>query len=122
MNKNLKISLLYDFYKELLTEKQADVIDLYYNQDLSLSEISEHLNITRQGVRDSIKRGEKILLESEERLGLVKRFILIQKKVQKVNHIIQEIEQMDKNEFDSKDLRNKINIMKNILAEIIEKV
>ena len=58
MAKDMNISLLFDFYGEILTEKQQDVIDYYYNDDLSLAEISEHLGITRQGVRDSIKRAE----------------------------------------------------------------
>lgn len=72
--KNLKVALLLDFYGEMLTEKQREVIDLYYNQDLSLAEIAEIAHITRQGVRDSIKRGEGMLFEFEERLHLAQRF------------------------------------------------
>ena len=52
----LEMSLLFDFYGETLTEKQRELFDLYYNEDLSLSEIAEHAGITRQGVRDSIER------------------------------------------------------------------
>lgn len=59
MGKDLSVSVLLDFYKQLLTQKQSDALDLYYNQDLSLSEIAQHMGITRQGVRDNIKRGEK---------------------------------------------------------------
>ena len=58
----LEMSLLFDFYGETLTEKQRELFDLYYNEDLSLSEIAEHAGITRQGVRDSIKRAEHALL------------------------------------------------------------
>ena len=72
--KNLEISFLLDFYGDMLTDKQRDVVELYYNDDLSLSEIAENEGITRQGVRDSIKRAEAQLLEMEERLGLAKRF------------------------------------------------
>lgn len=72
--KNLKVTLLLDFYGEMLTEKQRDMIELYYNEDLSLGEIAETAKITRQGVRDSIKRGEQQLFELEERLGLVAKF------------------------------------------------
>ena len=61
MSKNLDVAVLLDFYGAMLTDKQRDAIDLYYNQDLSLSEIAELQNITRQGVRDSIKRGEVFL-------------------------------------------------------------
>ena len=78
MAKNLEISVLLDFYGEMLTEKQRDVVELYYNEDLSLSEIAAHSQITRQGVRDTIKRAEGILLGLEERLGLAKRFRRIQ--------------------------------------------
>lgn len=74
MAKNLEISLLFDFYGDILTEKQRDVVELYYDDDLSLSEIAENQGITRQGVRDAIKRAEAQLLEMEERLGLARRF------------------------------------------------
>ena len=70
----LEMSLLFDFYGETLTEKQRELFDLYYNEDLSLSEIAEHAGITRQGVRDSIKRAEHALHEMEDKLGLVARY------------------------------------------------
>ena len=78
MAKNLEISLLLDFYGDMLTEKQRDVVELYYNEDLSLSEIAAHSGITRQGVRDSIKRAESVLLDLDERLGLARKFRQIQ--------------------------------------------
>lgn len=78
MAKNLEISLLLDFYGDMLTEKQRDVVELYYNEDLSLSEIAAHSGITRQGVRDSIKRAESVLIDLEERLGLARKFRQIQ--------------------------------------------
>ena len=71
--KNLEVAVLLDFYSELLTDKQRDVIDLYYNEDLSLEEIAEHESITRQGVRDSIKRGEQVLFEMENALRLAEK-------------------------------------------------
>lgn len=72
--KNLEIIMLLDFYGEMLTEKQRDFLGYYYNDDLSLSEIAENEGITRQGVRDSIKRAESQLLEMEEKLSFAKRF------------------------------------------------
>ena len=60
-NKPLEMCLLFDFYGEMLTEKQKETFDLYYNEDLSLAEISEHVGITRQGVRDIIVRAERTL-------------------------------------------------------------
>lgn len=71
MAKDLTIVPLFDLYGGMLTEKQRDVMDLYYNEDLSLSEIAEHEGITRQGVRDSIKRAEAVLLELEEKLHIL---------------------------------------------------
>jgi len=79
MAKNLEISVLLDFYGQLLTEKQREVVGLYYDEDLSLAEIAEHAGITRQGVRDCIKRAENLLLDCEEKLGHVRRFDEIQK-------------------------------------------
>ena len=75
MSKNLEISVLLDYYGGMLTDKQRDVIDLYYNQDLSLAEIAEHEKISRQGVRDNIKRGEAYLTELEENLHLAKQTV-----------------------------------------------
>lgn len=74
MTKNLEVSVLLDFYGTMLTDKQRDVVELYYNEDLSLAEIAAHSGITRQGVRDSIKRAEAQLIEYESRLGLASRF------------------------------------------------
>ena len=72
--KNLEITILLDFYGDMLTPKQREFLDYYYNEDLSLAEIAANVGITRQGVRDAIKRAECQLIEMEERLGLVKRF------------------------------------------------
>ena len=74
MEKNIKISLLYDFYGQLLKEQQKQAVTLYYNDDLSLAEIAAELGITRQGVRDCIKRSENLLYNFEAKLGLYKRF------------------------------------------------
>ena len=74
MDDILQLTLLYDFYGELLTEKQKQVYELHYQNDLSLTEIGEELSISRQAVRDQLKRTEKILLDYEEKLQLVSRF------------------------------------------------
>ncbi len=73
MAKNLEISALLDYYGMLLTDKQRETVEYYYDDDLSLGEIAENTGISRQGVRDSIKRSETILLEAEEKLGLMKK-------------------------------------------------
>ena len=73
-----RMTMLFDFYGDVLTDRQKEFYDLYYNEDLSLSEIAAHSGITRQGVRDSIKRAESVLLDLEERLGLARKFRQIQ--------------------------------------------
>lgn len=67
-----EISLLLDFYQGLLSERQKELCDYYYNDDLSLSEIAANTGITRQGVRDSLKKAEEILVSAEESLGFLK--------------------------------------------------
>lgn len=89
--KDLKISLLLDFYGEMLTEKQKEVVELYYNEDLSLGEIAQNCQITRQGVRDSIKRAEATLIHFEERLGLAQRFRLLQEGLEQIEACANEI-------------------------------
>lgn len=91
-DKNLGISVLLDHYGAMLTDKQRDVIDLYYNQDLSLAEIAEHEGISRQGVRDNIKRGEAFLLEMEEKLHLAQKMGDLLEVIETVNQLCDEIE------------------------------
>ena len=84
MEEKVKISMLTELYGKLLTEKQFEFIDDYYNNDLSLSEIAENNNITRQAVRDILKKGEKKLFEYEEKLMFMKRTLNQEKKIEKV--------------------------------------
>lgn len=105
--KNLEVAVLLDFYSELLTEKQRDVIDLYYNEDLSLAEIAEHENITRQGVRDSIKRGEQVLFEMESALRLAE-------KSRRLESIAQRLEE-NAEDASTEDIRAAANEIRNIL-------
>ena len=71
--KNLNIGYLLDFYGELLPERKHSVMDMYYNEDLSLAEIAAEIGISRQGVRDIIKKSEEELLFYENKLGLAAR-------------------------------------------------
>ena len=73
-NQAYRMSMLYDFYGELLTPRQREFFDLYYNEDLSLAEIAENNGITRQGVRDVIVRAENTMQEIEDKTGIIKRF------------------------------------------------
>ena len=82
MEKKVEISMLCQLYGKLLTQKQYDMIDDYYNNDLSLSEIAENNHITRQAVRDIIKKGERKLFEIEEKLQIMKRITNQEKQIQ----------------------------------------
>ncbi len=73
MAKDFSICLLFELYKGMLTEKQQEAFVNYYYDDLSLAEISENTGISRQGARDAIKRSEEILLDTEKRLGFLKK-------------------------------------------------
>lgn len=70
MSKSIEIGILLDYYGSLLSKTQYDIADMYYNKDLSLSEISEIIGITRQGIHDNVKRTEALLLEFEDKLKM----------------------------------------------------
>ena len=82
------VNLLYDFYGQLLSERQRQVMNLYYEENLSLSEIAEEFGISRQAVHDALKNGEKALKGYEEKLGIVYKFEETQKAVLKIDSII----------------------------------
>ena len=114
MAKNMEIALLFDFYGDMLTDKQRDVVELYYNDDLSLAEIAENEGITRQGVRDSIKRAESQLLEMEERLGLARRFREMREGLDSIRDAAREIQELNSRFGSSREIQER--------AERIEKL
>ena len=107
MDKKIEISMLWQIYGALLTEKQREYIDYYYNEDLSLAEIAQNDGITRQGVRDIIKKGEKKLFEYEEKLLFMKKTINQEKQIENI------LAKLNKIHEDSSD--EKVN---NILEEV----
>lgn len=88
MDRKVEISMLCEIYGKLLTKKQLNILDNYYNLDLSLSEIAENEGITRQAVRDIIKKGENKLFEFEEKLGIMKKNM---KQEEKIASILSEL-------------------------------
>jgi len=95
MEKLARMALLADFYGPLLTEKQRNVWDLHYQQDLSLAEIAEIEHISRQAIHDLLKRTERILAEYEEKLGLVQRFWAERQKLTDVKTLSQGLKEQD---------------------------
>lgn len=93
MAKDLSMSLLLDFYGEVLSEPQREAMDLFYNGDLSLAEIAEITGITRQGVRDRIVKGEQIVSDLEAKLGLAGRFGNVTKTV---NYVVERLNDIEK--------------------------
>lgn len=92
LEKTIYISQLFSFYKSLLTEKQRDMLSLYYEEDLSLSEIAEEFDISRQGVHDNIRRGEKSLKDYEQSLRLNERRIQRVELLDRLSHLVKDDE------------------------------
>jgi len=99
MEKLAKVALLLDIYGPLLTPRQRDVLDLYYNYDLSLGEIAEMHNISRQGVHDLIKRGEHALYTLDEKLGYYKRWAAFEDKMGQAIKELEDICQLPDESF-----------------------
>lgn len=112
MNKIAWITLLYDFYGQLLTDKQRRIIDHYYGDDFSLGEIAKELGISRQAVYDSIKRTEGVLNNYENKLGFVKRFLIQREKLSEVAKLLNQ-----------SDINNNLELIlraRKILKEVLE--
>ncbi len=91
MEKDFNISYLLDFYGDALTQKQKEVMEQYYNNDLSLAEIASNCGITRQGVRDAIKRGESVVIELEDKIGFAKKHRVIQDNMERLEQLAKNI-------------------------------
>ena len=121
MAKNLEISLLLDFYGDVLTEKQRDVMEQYYNDDLSLAEIADNFGITRQGVRESIKRGEGIMRELEEKVGVAKRYRAVQQGISQLESLARDIQFENANGYTpNKRIDDSARRMLEIIGQISE--
>jgi predicted DNA-binding protein YlxM (UPF0122 family) len=95
MDKVFEISLLLDFYGQLLTDRQYEIMDLHYNNDFTLTEIAEQLGISRQGVYDNEKRGRALLNEYESKLGLLSKFCHQKEKAETVQKYLEKINSVE---------------------------
>ena len=115
-------SLLYDFYGQLLPKRQRQVTELYHEETLSLSEIAEEFGISRQGVHDALKNGEKALNEYEEKLGLVEKFQRSSDAVKRIDTIIDGVIRSLQSEDggDRKRTAEKLREVKDIIDKLEE--
>lgn len=112
MEKNIEIGILYQYYKDLLSEKQSEAIEQYYIEDLSLTEIAEISGVSKQAISNNIKRSEKLLLEYEKSLKLYT-------KLNEISNFLEKLDLLIKDKIDEKTyssikyeislLNNKIN-------------
>lgn len=122
MAKNLDVIMLFDIYGEMLTEKQQDFISYYYNDDLSLAEIAQNEGITRQGVRDSIKRAEAQLYDFEEHLGLKKRFDEMREGLEEIKALTEVINEVNRSTILSREINDaiaRINVVAKVMCDNI---
>ena len=106
-NSRIQNAMLFDFYGELLTDKQREYFDLHYNEDYSLAEIAEMSGISRQGVWDIIKRAEAVLTEFEEKTGLIGRFMERNGQIEELENELRELGALNES---TKDKLNKLKI------------
>lgn len=118
MEKICEISLLLDFYGPMLTERQYEILDLHFNSDYSLGEIAEHLNISRQGVYDNIKRSKFILNELEQKLGLVRKFL---EQKNKAKEILSHVKHIDSTNMSVSD-KQRLRIIEDGIHDIINRL
>ncbi len=112
-----EVSLLYDFYGQLLSKRQKAVMELYYEENLSLSEIGEEFAITRQGVHDALKNAEKALNEYETKLGLVAKF---EKSQRAFSNIENELAKLIEENGENRQLTAKLRDIKGIIEKLEE--
>lgn len=93
-NQAFRMALLFDFFGDMLTDRQKEFYDLYYNEDLSLAEIAENYNITRQGVRDVIVRAEGILTELEDKTGIIRRFQKMRERLDEIDEATDKLKEL----------------------------
>ena len=117
-NQAYRMALLYDFYGDMLTDRQKEFYDLYYNEDLSLAEIAENYGITRQGVRDVIVRAEAVLTELEDKTGIIRRFHKMQEQFAQMETAVNAILQRNAQKWQDNELELQCNRIQELLAQL----
>lgn len=120
MANNVEISMLLDLYGETLTAKQRDYLNYYYNDDLSLSEIAENEGITRQGVRDAIKRAEAVLFDMESKLKFSQKFEAVNNGLDSIMKCAEEINEYNLSHGLSREINDITVKIKSIALSLVE--
>ena len=119
-NQTYRMTMLYDFYGELLTPRQKEFFDLYYNEDLSLAEIAENYGISRQGVRDVIVRAEAVMTDVEDRTGIIRRFLRSRSAVAAIEQAAADIEAINKHQYDNDQITEKVQTILSSVSALKE--
>ncbi len=119
-NQAYRMTMLYDFYGDVLTDRQKEFYDLYYNEDLSLAEIAENYGITRQGVRDVIVRAEATLTELEDKTGLIKRFNVMQPYIKSILTAADDLSKLNEEKYNDPQLEALITTVRTSAQELRE--
>ena len=117
-NQAYRMALLYDFYGDMLTDRQKEFYDLYYNEDLSLAEIAENYGITRQGVRDVIVRAEAVLTELEDKTGIIKRFHQMQGQFNQIQEAVDAIAKRNDQNWQDDEVEVQCDRIRDLLAQL----
>ena len=117
-NQAYRMALLYDFYGDMLTDRQKEFYDLYYNEDLSLAEIAENYGITRQGVRDVIVRAEAVLTELEDKTGIIKRFHKMQGQFAQIQEAVDAIAKRNDQNWQDDEVEIQCGRIRGILDQL----
>ena len=120
MAKDLEVTLLFDIYGDMLTQKQRDFIGYYYDDDLSLAEIAENEGITRQGVRDAIKRAEAQLYDFEKNLGLKRRFDELKSGLDEISKMTEIINEVNRRTILSREINDAVTHINFITKTLTE--
>ena len=119
-NQAYRMAMLYDFYGDLLTDRQKEFYDLYYNEDLSLAEIAENYDISRQGVRDVIVRAEAAMTEIEDKTHLIRRFHEMHKQLTQIKQTVEQLQAINNNDYQDRDMEVLLQQISDLTEKLYE--
>ena len=119
-NQTFRMTMLFDLYGELLTERQKEFYELYYDEDLSLAEIAENYGISRQGVRDVIVRAEAYMTEIEDKTGLVKRFMQMTPHLERIGEAADALRKLNYRQYEDSRIDELVTVIENETAALKE--